>query len=665
MPFVENKLRDGQGFNWDSHYNEVIERAIKDIGMIPRRADAIGAEPYLDRLWNGIQEAEVIVADVTGRNSDVFYALGLAQAIGKRILILTMEPDDVPVAMGKFIQIRYSREDTGLRQLARELPRHLEAARKEPSAEVMLMPLPGAAGGGAEPVLARVLHVTPSFATVEAQDGRRGFLNVEDFSWKRRPRDLTRDLREGQELNGAFVVDLNGQPRFSLLAHEENPWPKLEREIPVGSSFRGVVVKSMPGVGLFVEMKYGIRGLIPDTQVPRDIGPGSEVRAQVERIDPTRREVRLRYVELAESSRLAGPGWGSFFRGQSFEGIITRVEQDRGYALVQVTDDTAGLLPIARMTPQFRDRFLSQDLKAGDKVAVEIVEVDEVRRRLVLRNVETPPGDSARRFEQVQFTAYSPRKVLPLAWNPLIAYCHMPEARLDIDEDSRFHLGQDHAGFEMSSTQHPSIIAREAEIVVVPFLHGCRFNPQQASVGWLERWHRIEFRFQALPELPGFALDVSLSGRLDFFVGPVLVGEIGFQVEISETSDPVAQGAAVKASAKPFQAVFVSYSHADSLIVDRLEQACEVLGMEYLRDVHILRSGEEWQTRLLAMIERADIFQLCWSQTAKHSTNVEKEWRHALKQRRRSFIRPIYWEIPMPDPPVELADLHFGYYRLP
>jgi hypothetical protein len=41
-------------------------------------------------------------------------------------------------------------------------------------------------------------------------------------------------------------------------------------------------------------------------------------------------------------------------------------------------------------------------------------------------------------------------------------------------------------------------IARGAEIVVVPELPGCHFNPPRASFLWLEDWHRAEFRVQGL-----------------------------------------------------------------------------------------------------------------------------------------------------------------------
>jgi small subunit ribosomal protein S1 len=386
MPFGEKELREGRPFNWDEHYKEVIERTVADLGMKAIRADEIyGAMPLLDRLWQGIQEAELVIADLTGRSPNVLYEVGLAHVIGKRILILTMYPDDVPVDLGEFVQIRYSAEGRGLLQFTRDLRKNLEAARKDPLAEAMLTPLP-IPGGSSENVLATIIHITPTYAAVETKEGRRGFLNAEDYSWIRRPKDITKLLKVGKELNGAFVADLNGQQRYSLIAREENPWPKLEQEFPVGTIFRGIIVSHLPGVGLFVDMKYRIHGFIPETQVPRDLGPGSEVKAQVERIEPARREVRLRFVDIPEPTRLSGPAWGPFYRGQAFDGRITKVQQDRGFVLVQITDSTAGLLPLAKMSPQLRDRFLGQDMRAGDYVSVEVVEVDGIRRRLVLRD---------------------------------------------------------------------------------------------------------------------------------------------------------------------------------------------------------------------------------------------------------------------------------------
>jgi hypothetical protein len=100
------------------------------------------------------------------------------------------------------------------------------------------------------------------------------------------------------------------------------------------------------------------------------------------------------------------------------------------------------------------------------------------------------------------------------------------------------------------------------------------------------------------------------------------------------------------------------------LIVEELEKAYAVLGIQYMRDVKILRSGEQWNQALLDKIDEADIFQLCWSKAAKRSRYVEQEWRYALALALPNFIRPTYWQQPLPKPPTELASLHFAYYQL-
>jgi hypothetical protein len=114
---------------------------------------------------------------------------------------------------------------------------------------------------------------------------------------------------------------------------------------------------------------------------------------------------------------------------------------------------------------------------------------------------------------------------------------------------------------------------------------------------------------------------------------------------------------------KPYQSIFCSYSHKDTWIVERVEKAYKALGMDFLRDVVKLKSGQDWNDELLNMIDRADIFQLFWSSNAMQSKYVQQEWEYALKKGtgRVSFIRPVYWEEPMPNVPPELGHIHFAF----
>jgi hypothetical protein len=155
--------------------------------------------------------------------------------------------------------------------------------------------------------------------------------------------------------------------------------------------------------------------------------------------------------------------------------------------------------------------------------------------------------------------------------------------------------------------------------------------------------------------------DKRVAVRVAFYVSPVLIADIVFSLNLGGPSDHIPL---VSETAKPYQRVFVSYSHRDSLIADQLEKAYSVLGIDYLRDVRTLQSSEKWAPSLLQRIDESEVFQLLWSESARRSTNVRQEWQHALSLNRSFFIRPVYWKLPMPRRPSQLADIHFAYLDL-
>src|SRR5690606_20051723 len=80
-----------------------------------------------------------------------------------------------------------------------------------------------------------------------------------------------------------------------------------------------------------------------------------------------------------------------------------------------------------------------------------------------------------------------------------------------------------------------------------------------------------------------------------------------------------------------YRAIFCSYSRKDTEIIERVERAYKALGLDFLRDVVTIKSGQHWNDELLRMIERADIFQLFWSDASAASPYVRQEWEYALK----------------------------------
>lgn len=87
--------------------------------------------------------------------------------------------------------------------------------------------------------------------------------------------------------------------------------------------------------------------------------------------------------------------------------------------------------------------------------------------------------------------------------------------------------------------------------------------------------------------------------------------------------------------------------------------------LDVFLDVLKLRSGEDWAKRLWQEIPSRDIFYLFWSEGARRSDWVEKEWRCALQRRGLDFIDPVPLvspeEVP---PPPELASKHFNDWVL-
>ncbi len=82
---------------FDDIYKFGIKGAAEEVGAYAERLDEqIFTEGMLERIFNQISKADVIIADMTGRNPNVFYEVGYAHALGKITLLLTQKADDIP-----------------------------------------------------------------------------------------------------------------------------------------------------------------------------------------------------------------------------------------------------------------------------------------------------------------------------------------------------------------------------------------------------------------------------------------------------------------------------------------------------------------------------------------------------------------------------------------
>ena len=98
---------------YGDYYSLIYEPAIKKAGLKPIRADheIFGAGKIMDQIWSGIKAAKVLVAELTTKNSNVFYELGLAHALKKPVVLISSNEQDVPFDLQHIRVIYYNVND--------------------------------------------------------------------------------------------------------------------------------------------------------------------------------------------------------------------------------------------------------------------------------------------------------------------------------------------------------------------------------------------------------------------------------------------------------------------------------------------------------------------------------------------------------------------------
>jgi len=103
MPFAEE---------FDDVY-QTIKGVWQRLGLRCLRSDEIfhTREIMCVAICQNIQRARFIVADMTGKNPNVFYELGIAHILGKPVVLITQRPEDVPFDLRAMLYIHYGNDD--------------------------------------------------------------------------------------------------------------------------------------------------------------------------------------------------------------------------------------------------------------------------------------------------------------------------------------------------------------------------------------------------------------------------------------------------------------------------------------------------------------------------------------------------------------------------
>jgi hypothetical protein len=116
-------------FGTDWHLYERVKSAVQDvIKLTCIRADDIPGAGFdlLEKIHIAIERSELVIAEVSDRNPNVFYELGFAVGIKKPILLLAQRNVEIPSDLRGRELILHTDDRNGVEVFTRELRNHLQ-----------------------------------------------------------------------------------------------------------------------------------------------------------------------------------------------------------------------------------------------------------------------------------------------------------------------------------------------------------------------------------------------------------------------------------------------------------------------------------------------------------------------------------------------------------
>ena len=278
--------------------------------------------------------------------------------------------------------------------------------------------------------------------------------------------------------------------------------------------------------------------------------------------------------------------------------------------------------------------------------------------------------------EDVQFTVFRPQAVRPEQWNPMLAFAHLAEWPDDSDQpiespmdevirDAEDILGKLEGSYTPTTEDGSQPIRTLSQLTFVPQIPGVEFDPPECSFRWQRVKHREEFQLRAKRELDG----QTVRGHMSVYLGHLVIAEASLTLRIDESLGSAPVPPSKPETAPRFRKIYACCVPEDSAVVGDFEMYASALGKTFSSAPTHLRAAGVLDDRLKSLIQESDSFQLFWSTNSMHSPFVRREWEFALSLMRADFVRPLFWQQPLPAdpahnlPPPELQQL--GFSKLP
>jgi len=115
---------------FDDIYEYFIRGAVAEAGFDVLRADDIrNQRNILADIVQAVGDSDLVIADLSTANPNVYYELGLAHAFGKRVILLAQDIEDVPFDLRSYRVVTYTTHFSRINEAREELKRLALGAR--------------------------------------------------------------------------------------------------------------------------------------------------------------------------------------------------------------------------------------------------------------------------------------------------------------------------------------------------------------------------------------------------------------------------------------------------------------------------------------------------------------------------------------------------------
>ena len=243
-------------------------------------------------------------------------------------------------------------------------------------------------------VLEGVVKNITSYGVFVDLGGVDGLVHITDLSWSRinHPSEM---VELDQKLN-VVILDFDDEKtriQLGLKQLQAHPWEALNADLKIGDKIKGKVVV-IADYGAFIEVEKGVEGLIHVSEMSWSthlrsaqdfVTVGDEIEAQILTLDREDRKMSLGIKQLHPDP------WLNIDKkypiGSKHEGTV------RNYTnfgvFVELEEGIDGLVYISDLSWTEKVKHPSDFVKIGDKLAVQVLELDVEGRKLNLGHKQT------------------------------------------------------------------------------------------------------------------------------------------------------------------------------------------------------------------------------------------------------------------------------------